>query len=277
MPSPSSPVDLAAPAAARPRAGTVCWSASIAGAAAATALSLLTLVPLLLGKRSEFDATTLAWGLTTSLLAAGIGGYLAGWMRTRRVRQRHDEFFLNGPAHGLLAWLMAFLLTLALLAAMNTGARPEPASLKPDGSELLDRLFSTDAAAPAGGQALSASTQEEIRRIFGNTLQMGVLPSSDQRYLGQLLSRQSGLPRAQAEQRVGQTYALAREQLRRSEIANRQASDLTRQTFAYAALGLLALLLAGALLAGLAAAAGGALRATTHDTTHDTTRSSPPG
>lgn len=269
MPTQSPPVDLTAPAAVRPRAVTVCWSASIAGAAAATALSLLTLVPLLLGTRPEFNATTLAWGLTTPLLAAGVGGYLAGWLRTRRGRQHHDEFFLNGPAHGLLAWVIAALLTLTLLAAVTTGTRPEPAAHKSDSVELVDRLFSADAAASASGQALSASTHEEIQRIFGNTLQMGVLPSSDQRYLGQLLSRQSGLPRAQAEQRVAQTYVLAREQQRRSEIASRQASDLTRQTFAYAALGLLVLLLAGALVAGMAAAAGGALR--------DTTRGSAPG
>lgn len=265
MPPHPQPATVAAPAAGRPRAGTVCWSASIAGAAAAAALSLITLTPLLLGTRLEFDADTLAWGLTTQLAAAGVGGYLAGRLRSRRRRQHHDEFFLDGPAHGLLAWIIAALLTLSMLAAMNIGARLEPVALKSDSSELVDRLFSADRAASASDRALSANTHEEIQRIFGNTLQMGVLPSSDQRYLGQLLSRQSGLSRAQAEQRVAHTYALAREQLRRSEIASRQASDLTRQTFAYAALGLLVLLLSGALVAGLAGAAGSTPRDTTRD------------
>lgn len=259
MPTQSPPVNLTTPACVRPRAGTVCWSASIAGAAAATALSLLTFVPLLLGNWPEFNANTLAWGLSTQLLAAGVGGFVAGWLRTRRVRQHHDEFFLSGPAHGLLAWVIAALLALSLLAAMNIGAQPEPAALESDSNELVDRLFRADGAALTSGQALNAATHEEIRRIFGNTLHMGVLPSSDQRYLGQLLSRQSGLPRAQAEQGVAQTYVLTREQLRRSEIASRQAADLTRQTFAYAALGVLVLLLTGALVAGLAAAAGGTM------------------
>ena len=181
----------------------VAWGAILAGAAAAAALSLILLI---LGTGLGLSAmspwaqagataatlgvSTIAWITLTQLLASGMGGYLAGRLRTKWVAVHTDEVFFRDTAHGFLAWAVASLTTAALLtstigsivssgvqagasvvggaatAAMSAGAAGAATAgseaLRSDGAAgpmnyFVDALFRKDAAAGAASGSVSAS------------------------------------------------------------------------------------------------------------------------
>lgn len=121
----------------------VAWGAVIAGAIGAAALSL---VLLLLGtglglavispwaSRGISDeaagVSTILWVTVVQLLASGLGGYLAGRLRTRWTSVHTDEVFFRDTAHGFLAWsvatlLMATVLSSAVGTAIGMGLDPD--------------------------------------------------------------------------------------------------------------------------------------------------------
>jgi hypothetical protein len=108
----------------------VSWGAIFAGSAAAAVLSLVLLV---LGTglgfslvspwahngigATTFGITTILWVTLTSLLASGMGGYLAGRLRTKWIDVHKDEVYFRDTAHGFLAWAVATLATATLLTS----------------------------------------------------------------------------------------------------------------------------------------------------------------
>ena len=108
----------------------VSWSAIFAGAAAASALSL---VLLLLGTglglssvspwantgmgATAFGVSTILWVTCAQLVASGMGGYLAGRLRTKYISVHNDEVYFRDTAHGFLTWAIATLVTASLLAS----------------------------------------------------------------------------------------------------------------------------------------------------------------
>ncbi len=112
-------------------ASAVAWGAIFAGAAAAAALSLILLI---LGtglglssvspwvqdgiSASTFGVTTIVWLTLTQIAASGIGGYLAGRLRTKWIEAHGDEVYFRDTAHGFLAWAVASLATAALLTSV---------------------------------------------------------------------------------------------------------------------------------------------------------------
>ncbi|MDN2710337.1 hypothetical protein O0880_12990 [Janthinobacterium sp. SUN118] len=104
----------------------VSWGAVLAGAAAAAALSFILLIlGVGLGLSSvspwSFNATaigvsTIAWLAFMQLAASGIGGYMAGRLRVKWSAIHTDEVHFRDTAHGLLAWAVATLVTVAVLA-----------------------------------------------------------------------------------------------------------------------------------------------------------------
>ena len=112
-------------------ASAVSWGAIIAGAAGAAALSLLMLIlGTGLGLSSvspwahsgvgakTFGITAILWLTLTQLVASGLGGYLAGRLRSRWVAAHTDEVYFRDTAHGFLAWSVASLATAALLTSV---------------------------------------------------------------------------------------------------------------------------------------------------------------
>ncbi len=106
----------------------VAWSAVFAGAAATAALSLILLilgVGLGLSAVSpwaqsgvsgvKFGVSTIVWFTVTQIIASGMGGYLAGRLRTRWSGVHTDEVYFRDTAHGFLAWGVAMLVTAMLL------------------------------------------------------------------------------------------------------------------------------------------------------------------
>ena len=109
----------------------VSWSAILAGAAAAAALALILLM---LGtglglssvspwaysgvSATTFGVSSILWLTFTQLVASGMGGYLAGRLRTKWVGVHTDEVYFRDTAHGFLAWAIAALATAALLTSV---------------------------------------------------------------------------------------------------------------------------------------------------------------
>jgi hypothetical protein len=114
----------------RGEASAVSWGAIVAGASAAAALSLILLM---LGtglglssvspwahdgvSATTFGVSTILWVTLTQLAASGMGGYLAGRLRTKWVEVHTDEVYFRDTAHGFLAWAVASLATAALLTS----------------------------------------------------------------------------------------------------------------------------------------------------------------
>jgi len=112
----------------------VSWSAIFVGAVAAAALSMILLI---LGvglglssvspwsfegvTKETFGWASIAWLTFTALAASGLGGYLAGRLRTKWTRLHGDETYFRDTAHGFASWAVATLLTAGLLTSAIGG------------------------------------------------------------------------------------------------------------------------------------------------------------
>lgn len=112
----------------------VSWGAILAGAVAAAALSLILLI---LGvglglssvspwsfegvTKESFGWGTIVWLTFTALAASGLGGYLAGRLRSKWTRLHGDETYFRDTAHGFVSWAVATLLTAGLLTSAIGG------------------------------------------------------------------------------------------------------------------------------------------------------------
>ncbi len=132
---------VTAPIVAPPSESAVSWGAIFAGAAAAAALSLVLLI---LGvglglssvspwsfegvSKETFGWSSVIWLTFTALAASGLGGYLAGRLRTKWTQIHGDETYFRDTAHGFVSWAVATLLTAGLLTSaiggvLGTGAK----------------------------------------------------------------------------------------------------------------------------------------------------------
>ena len=289
--------------------GAVSWSAVLAGAMAAAALSLILLIlgaglglsavsPWSLSGISAgtFGVTAIAWITFTQLVASGMGGYLAGRLRTKWVSVHTDEVYFRDTAHGFLAWAVASLVTAAVLASATgailgsgvqagaavagtaaTGAAgaagmaaatagSSESSSSDVSAYFVDALFRKDVVATTGSGGTptlavdlvtGAAPAAEIGRIFVNSLRSGSMAAEDTRYVGQLVSQRTGLAQADAEKRVSDNFARLQTRLKEAETATKEAADKARKASAYAALWVFISLLTGAFIASLAATFGG--------------------
>ena len=283
----------------------VSWGAVLAGAAAAAALSFILLIlGVGLGLSSvspwSFNATaigvsTIAWLAFMQLAASGIGGYMAGRLRVKWSAIHTDEVHFRDTAHGLLAWAVATLVTVALLAggtravlsgAIDAGsgvaAAVSPVAAAGAGaagakagegssanpldyfSDML--LRAAPAPAAAGTPAVTdpgvtvADQRVEIGKIFATGLSTGSLSADDRAYLGQLVAKRTGLTQAEAEARVDAVYGRAAKAAADAKAAAQQAAETARKAGAHTALWMFVALLLGAFVASLAATFGGRQR-----------------
>ena len=290
----------------------VSWGAILAGAAAAAALSLILLI---LGtglglasvspwaqnsvSAQTFGVSTILWVTLTQLAAAGLGGYLAGRLRTKWVAVHSDEVYFRDTAHGFLAWAVASVATAALLSsvigaivsggvqagattasgAVNAAAAAATgtaAAASPDMSKagdpgsmgyFVDSLFRRDPAeaASAGsnepaGAPTAAPPTAEAARIFASNAGADALPPEDVRYLGTIIAQRTGLSQSEAEKRVTDTYARMQAKMREVSESMKAAAEKARKASSYAALWLFISLLGGAFVGSLAATYGGRQR-----------------
>jgi hypothetical protein len=266
-------------------ASAVSWAAIFAGAAAAAALSLILLI---LGSGLGLQAVSpwspthngnalgisaILWLTLTQLIASGMGGYLAGRLRSRWLETHVDEVYFRDTAHGFLAWALATLVTAALLTSMigsiigggmQAGALAAGAAVSGNGggptAYFTDALLRSDPAKPVAAAVVPDPVPAEVGRIYANSLRGGPLPDDDVRYLGGVVAMRSGLSQEAAEARVRDNYSRLQARLRDAATAATALADEARKVSTYTALWLFISLLGGAFLASLAATFGGRRR-----------------
>ncbi|MCU1127173.1 hypothetical protein JAK51_13205 [Stenotrophomonas maltophilia] len=161
---------VANPIVAPPGESAVSWGAIFAGAAAAAALSLILLI---LGvglglssvspwsfegvSKETFGWSSIIWLTFTALAASGLGGYLAGRLRTKWTQIHGDETYFRDTAHGFVSWAVATLLTAGLLTSaiggvLGTGAKVAGAT--------AGAAASTAGVAAAGAGSAAAAAPE---------------------------------------------------------------------------------------------------------------------
>lgn len=277
-------------------ASSVSWGAVIAGAVAASAVSLLLV---LLGSGLGLSAIspwsvnnpslttigvwTLIWLVVVHWIGSGVGGFLAGRLRTGWTGVERDEVLFRDTAHGFLTWAIAVLLVAALSgvaasavlftgvqaastvasgaaqgAAQNPTAGTTPtASLADPNAYFVDLLLRPAPGAPATAAAASSGdVRAEVGRIFARDIVMDAFPADDRAYLTDVVVARTGLPPDAARMRVDNTLAA----LQDAKAKARDAADKARKAATTASFGLVLALLVGAFVASTAAALGGHMR-----------------
>jgi hypothetical protein len=275
-------------------ASAISWSAILAGSAAAAALSLILLMlGIGLGlssvspwtfsgiQASTMGVVTIVWLTITQAIASALGGYLSGRLRIRWLSLHHDEVFFRDTVHGFLSWAIASLASAAILSTVistivtggiqasapaiakltNAGtASIDPSTAQASGSNAGPMAYSIHVLFRSAGKASEESKvakEIEVRKIFENSIQIGPLPASDVRYIGQLISQHTGRTQEDAEKLTVETYSLLQSSMFASINAIKVATDAVRKTSTYATLWLFISLLIGAFCASLAATFGG--------------------
>ena len=258
---------------------TVSWGAILAGGFTAAAVTLI-VVAFGVGaglsvvspwSGEGISATTASWAaglflVVVAMIASTFGGYITGRLRPGWDDVNVHERFFRDTAHGFVAWAFATVLTVTvlagagthLLAAASAGAIPAAGAgaaqaANSGGDIYVDRLLrvgpQTDGRTN-GPSADQAATRAELLRIIGPaTLKGGEASADDRSYAARLIAAHTGISQSEAEQRVNQTIAQAKE-----------AADRARRAGAKFSLWIAVSLLAGAFSASLAAAEGGKLR-----------------
>lgn len=261
----------------------VCWGAILAGGFAAGALTLIFVA---LGTGTGFalvspwsnagvSATTLKWSagaylLLTAIISSGIGGYIAGRLRSRWTSPTsREEVTFRDTAHGLVAWAFATVMGAAVLGGVTThlvsstagGAAQgaaQSASQSAPTDYFVDTLLrpaagpSVPGTSPAASQATAdaSSTRREVSLIMTRGFASGTeFPAADRTYLSQIVAARTGLSQADADARVNEVLTKTKEYL-----------DAVRKNTIAAAMWLTVALFAGAFAAAAAAIEGGQLR-----------------
>ena len=268
----------------------VSWAAVIAGAFVSAALALV-LLSLGAGlglssvspwsnsgaSASSIGSATIVWLVAMQVVASGMGGYLAGRLRTKWVAIHTDEVFFRDTAHGFLAWAVAVVLAAGLLtstasslasggarigaatisSALSGSATGTLSAVSQRGNYFVDLLFRSDHVNPVVNDS---ALRAEVARVVASVLTHGELIESDKIYLAQVVAAHTGLTPIDAEQRVTATIAQAKAAATEAKAVARQAADSARQAAAKLSLWTFVSLLAGAFCASYAATVGGRQR-----------------
>jgi hypothetical protein len=244
------------------------WGPIVAGAIAASALALV-LHAFAVAIGLSLSSTAPTWRdasfalvalsglyvILAALASYGLGGYLAGLMRERLTSRENAD--LRDGLHGLLVWALASLLTavvgFATAQSLTRLATPSSGQAGPSrsvaGENLiaydLDRLFRAEQRPDTD---LEYARAEAARILLTTSSHRGMQPE-DRGYLVRLISATTGLAQPDAERRVDEVAARAKENIAR---ARRSAVVLAFTAGAAALL--------GAAASWFAACAGGRVR-----------------
>ena len=276
---------------AEPSASAVSWGAIIGGAVAAAGLALILLElgagiglsiaspwPSAGPSAATFSIAAGIWLIVVQWIAAAIGGYLAGRLRTRWVGLHTDEVFFRDTAHGFLSWALATVLAAAVVAGVAVATAAGTAALAGQGvagatQGASEAMVLRSGNSAAGGdfsayavdtmfrsnQPDSSAAQDvrgEAGRILARGLQNGSLGAEDRTYLAQLVAARAGISQDEAQKRVDDALG----QMKAAETKAREAADVARRATASAAIVTALAMLIGAFIASASGALGGRLR-----------------
>ncbi|HUE42331.1 MAG TPA: hypothetical protein VMP12_02155 [Candidatus Sulfotelmatobacter sp.] len=253
-------------------ASGVSWAAVAAGAFATAALSLILLALgagaglSSLSPFSNAGASTTAVGFgallflcVTEIISSGVGGYLAGRLRTKWVDLHTDEVYFRDTAHGFLAWSAALVMSAAFLgaaaagmvgASANARGASNSATAASDTAALEANRYYIDSLFRGGRAAASnedAAYKAEAAAVFAHTIaNRTALSPDDRNYVADLVTAHTGINHSDAETRVTNVFE--------RDLA---AIDQARKSVAHSLYWLFVALLLGAFTASFAATLGG--------------------
>jgi hypothetical protein len=220
-------------------------------------MSFASAVGLMVASPSPTWRDTSVWlailsGLWIILVAVGsfaLGGYIAGRVRSTWKASADEVEFRDG-VHGLIAWALGVMLGAALLsltavtfatsnnasAARDTDGAPKFLSYE------IDKLFRSE----RRPEPVASEIRAEAARLLMRGLGRNDVPGDDRAQLVRITSAQTGLGPPEAQQRVVQVLADAR-----------NAAQQARRSAVILGFSLAAALLAGAAAAWMAAGIGG--------------------
>jgi hypothetical protein len=257
-------VQAATEGAARPATS---WGAILGGAFVIAAIGLLLLAigagfalstvspwPNSGTSATTFAVMTAIWLVIVQWLSSGMGGYVAGRLRTSWAGVHTHEVSFRDTAHGVLAWAVAAVLSAAVLTGAASGLVGSTISDVAQGAAqnpamtpspyIVDSLFRTDR--PDMGAA-GLDLRAEASRILASGLMPGSNVSNDDRtYLAHLVAARTGQSQDEAQRHVDGAITKARQT---ADDARKAARDL--------ALCIGLAMLIGAFIAGVAAKIGG--------------------
>lgn len=232
------PIPADAPPGAVPTPGGplsyVHWGPVIAGAvvaaatwlvlmAFASAIGLATVSPSPTWRDASWALGLLTglWLILSALGSFALGGYIAGRVRSSWATTEDEVEFRDGT-HGLLVWALAIVLgalltglTATALGAISAGstttmrpAQGEPAFLAYE----IDRLLRSDRRPEAADPELRGEAARIIMRGIGRS---GMAPD-DRTYLVRVVAARAGIAQPDAERRVAEVTAAARQAARRA-------------------------------------------------------------
>ncbi len=291
---------VSTPAAARTQeslGSAVSWAAVIAGAVIASALSFMLLSG---GAGLGFVASSpwsgegasamalgtgaVIWMIVTHIISFGVGGYVAGRLRTKWVGVHTDETYFRDTAHGFLVWALSaaisgLLIGSALVSAAAGTARAGASLVAGAGTAaaaaagqaasgegnragmateyLADLLLRSEQPNPAGEPQ---AARAELGRIIAASLAKGEVSVDDRTYAARVIAAQTGIDPPTAERRVEDVVNRAREAAQQAEQRAREAADAARKAAAAFALWAFASMLIGAFVASWMATIGGRSR-----------------
>jgi hypothetical protein len=261
----------------------VSWPAIFAGAFAIAAASVILLAlgsglglasispwPNSGPSATTFGVYAAVWLIVVQWISAALGGFVTGRLRTKWVGIHTDEVYFRDTAHGFLAWAVAAVVMAAAFSSAASsviggvaratgsvaGAAVEgagAAAAQPGAdpmSYLVDTLFRSD---HPDANANLQETRTEASRIIVSGLRSGDVPAADKKYLAQLVTARTGISQADAEKRVDDVIAKAKD----AEAKVRQAADTARKTAAAVAFFTAFSMLVGAFIAAVAATIAG--------------------
>jgi len=263
---------------------TASWSAIIAGAFVAAAVSLILLA---LGSGlgfalispwdgqgvtlTTFAVSTAIWFIIMQWVSSALGGYIAGRLRTRWPGTASHEVFFRDTAHGFVTWAVATVLVAAVmvssLSAVVSGgvhaatgvaagaAQGAAGSTSPAYVYGLDRLFRP--ADPAVAAPSAPDVRSEVTHVIAQAVSSnGTVSDADQTYLAGLIAARTGASPDEAKMRVTDFIATANDAKDKIKAAADAARRAAAKTAIFAALAMVI----GAFIAAITAALGGRLR-----------------
>ncbi len=280
----------------------VSWGAVLAGTFVASAMYLMLLVAgaglgLVSASPWADDGASakaigvgaIVWQVVIQIISAGLGGYIAGRLRTKWVDVHSDEVYFRDTAHGFLVWALgatvsAFLLTAGASSAIS-GVASVGASAASGAGMAATSAVTAGAASASGGDrnaaGMTSSTQyfvdtlfrserpdatqgdaakAEVGRIIAASISRGSITPDDKAYVAHVISVQTGVDQPTAEKRIDDAINRARQAVDQAKQKAREAADAARKAAAGFALWAFISMLIGAFSSTLAATRGGRRR-----------------
>jgi hypothetical protein len=209
---------------------------------------------------TTFEIGTGLYFIVMAMISSAVGGYLAGRLRTRWIGVQSPEVLFRDTAHGFLAWALASVIGVILLASPATSllnsANPAANSSQANSSQAMgpmdgyvDMLLRRDNPT-LENTANAGEARRELPRLLTTDFRNGAEPSpADRNYLAKVVAARTGLSQTDADKRVNDVITQIKTDL-----------DKARKAAMHLSIWLTLSLFIGAFSAALAATEGGGLR-----------------